>query len=238
MARLTIDVAITAWPNHPKRLAYFSQTMAAFRELVTASEHRLRLCCSAETERDPRCEWYGDDLEELCREYHVELQWRDGPANLGANMNAAMRMGDGDLILLQQDDWCPRKRLDLSLGAHTLITPLGQRTDVDIVRYSWPEAPNMLPTFGDLWDGWRRLDPAGKWPYGDDPHIRRRDFMDKWKWYYEGGKHGTASADLMGTLARGRALILVDHVNSYRHIGYASAVLGDTRAGRNRRYEQ
>lgn len=242
MARPIIDVAITTWPNHPQRLAYFSRTMHAFANLVTASEHELRFYCSAETERDPKTSWHGDDLEELCGDLRIELQWREAPANLGANMNAAMRMGSGDLIFLQQDDWCPIEPFDLSFGAQCLLERGFAPTSVDIVRYSWPLDPSMAPTFGQcgfrhLSDIWKRFSMSGNWPYGDDPHLRRRDFMDRWKWYLEGGLHGTASADLMQTLRDGNALILAAEKVYYQHIGYASAVVGDVRSGANRRYE-
>jgi hypothetical protein len=280
--RLTIDVAMVSWPNHPDRVKYLAQVLASLKSHLSASEHDLRFYCSVEAERDPKCTWHGDDTIELLESYGVTWQWHDAPANLGANHNAAMRMGSGEFVYLQQDDWwlgtkrkgaesdddyrirlaqqgltcvpgedhpeVKRKepesedayrirleqyRLDLSPGAALLA----RHKKLDIVRYSWPVAPGMHPTCDGDVEGWRKVDVKGPWPYGDDPHLRRRDFMDKWGWYYDGGKHGTASGGLMGTLVKRRGQIVLADKVYYQHIGYASAVLGDVRSGKNRRYE-
>lgn len=232
--QLTIDVAMTSWPNHPKRVAYFREVLESLTERLIASEHALRFYCSAESERDAKCTWHGDELTALCHEYGVELKWRDAAANLGANMNAAMRMGTGEFVYLQQDDWRLEYPLNLSLGASLLW----RYRDMDIVRYCWPTDPRMLPTLTPGPEGWRAVDPKGKWPYGDDPHLRRRDFMAKWGWYYDKGKHGSASGYLMEKLAKQNGFSVVADKVYYQHIGYASAVLGDQRSGKNRRYEK
>ena len=127
---LTIDVAITTWPNHPRRIDYLAQTLAAIEKIMYASQHRVRLYCSAESERDERCTWHGDELEELCRKHDVELRWHEGMSNLGANMNAAIRMGSGELVFLQQDDWCLQYPLDLSAGANLL----NSHPEVELLR--------------------------------------------------------------------------------------------------------
>jgi hypothetical protein len=228
----TIDVCIPTWPNHPRRIDYLRQ-MLEHNEELRATGFSVRTYCSAESERDPACEWRGDDLEALCDQYAIELKWRIGPANLGANMNATMAMGSGELVYLQQDDWVLQERLDLSAGGRLLL----DNPDVDIVRYNWPTAPGMEPTFcGDI-KGWRLIDVQGPWPYGDDPHLRRRNFMDMWGWYYDKGKHGTASSALMRKLVLGNAKIVVADKPYYKHIGYVSAVVDDVRSGRGRRAE-
>jgi hypothetical protein len=233
MGRLTIDVAITSWPNHPKRIEYTELVFQSLQEKLTASQHDLRFYCSAETTRDPRSTWHGNELAALCEQYEVEVQWRGSPANLGANMNSAMRMGSGEFVFLNQDDWWLREPLDLSPGAEFLDRNRGW----DMVRYCWPQADYMALTLIPGPGQWRTVDPRGRWPYGDDPHLRRRDFMDKWDWFVEGGGHGSASGALMNKMAQGRAKIVVADKVYYEHKGYVSAVLGDVRSGKNRRYE-
>jgi len=229
----TIDVAMVTWPNHPARLEYFERIVKSLRDGLTASRHELRFFCSAESQRDPDRTWCGHDVEHLCDEYDISLSWRAETANLGANMNAAMAMCTAPMILLQQDDWRLAYPLDLSPGADFLA----EAHTVDLLRYSWPEDPAMLPTIEDRrggWEngGWRQIDIDGKWPYGDDPHLRRRDFMHKFGWYYEGGGHGTASSTLMRFLVKQRATIAaVDKVH-FKHCGPVSSVINDARKRR------
>jgi hypothetical protein len=226
-----IDIALVTWPNHPARYDYFRSTMDFLRRHLTASRHTLRWYCSAEAERDPLKPWMGDSLEKFCLDNDIHLVWRHAPANLGANMNAALALCSAPTIHLQQDDWLLLKPLDLSPGADFLVA----HPETDLLRYSWPDNDAMRPTFMDDPSGWRRIDVTGRWPYGDDPHLRPRGFMDKWGWYLEGGVHGTASATLMRKLVQGKADIRVADQCYYVHGGPVSSVINDRR---NRRYQR
>lgn len=231
----TIDIAIPTWPNHPKRIEYLRTMLERMLKGLRSDpmRHQFRIYCSYESQQDPDAEWRGSELILLCRDLRINLKWRTELANLGANMNAAMAMGSGEYVYLQQDDWVLQHPLDLSPGADLLR----RHPEIDIVRYNWPTSPDMEPTFcGDI-EGWRLIDVNGPWPYGDDPHLRRRDFMDKWGWYYDKGKHGTASGALMRDLVKGGAKIVVADKPYYKHVGYVSAVVGDERSGAGRRAE-
>lgn len=223
-----IDVAMVTWPNHPARLEYFVRTVASLREHLTASRHMLRFYCSAESEVDPANPWQGEELAHICDENDITLTWREEPANLGANMNAAIAMCMAPTILLQQDDWRLKHPLDLSDGADFLM----EHREVDLLRYNWPLDPHMMPTFIEQPGGWRRIDVRGKWPYGDDPHLRRQDFMWKHGWYYEGGGHGSASGTLMKWLVKRNAVIAAADKPYYGHGGPVSSVLNDKRKRR------
>lgn len=223
----SVDVNFVTWPNHPKRLEYFRQTVAAIAGRLSASRHEIRLHCSAETERDPRHPWYGDELTELCYTLDIKLSWRHAPANLGANMNAALRIGKSPTVLLVQDDWKLLYPLDLSPGVEFM-----EAGGADLLRYSYPDEDFMRPTFVESPDGWRKIVLEDRWPYGDDPHLRRRDFMDRWGWYLEGGGHGTASATIMRTLVDGGADIRAADRCYFRHFGDVTAVIDDKRGRR------
>lgn len=227
-----IDVATTTWPNHPLRFDYFRRTMESLQANLWASRHKLRMICSAETAQDTQHRWMGRELEEFCAVHHIDLHWHDAAPNLGANLNQAIRLCPDELIYVQQDDWCLDHKLDLSPGAEFLT----EHQEVDLLRYSWPDNDRMRPTFIPQADGWRRIDIRGRWPYGDDPHLRRQDFMRKWGWYLEGGRHASASSDLMTKLRRGNANIRVADRCYYHHFGkissYPAAV--ESRPGRRR----
>lgn len=226
-----IDIALVTWPNHPARFDYFCKCMDALWKNLSASRHVLRFFCSAESERDPHRPWLGNELECYCEEHSISLSWRDARANLGANMNAALRLGCSPTVLLQQDDWMLLEPLDLSPGADFLCV----HREVDLIRYSWPDNDRMCPTFIAQPDGWRKIDMARKWPYGDDPHLRHRSFMGRYGWYLEGGRHGSASGTLMRLLLAHNANIRAADRCYYVHGGPVTSVIGDIRNRREQR---
>jgi hypothetical protein len=143
-------------------------------------------------------------------------------------MNAALRLCDAPLILLIQDDWRLLEPLDLEAGADLLLA----EPSIDLIRYSWPDRDDMRPTFTDYGNGFRRIDMQGRWAYGDDPHLRRRDFMERRGWYLEGGGHGSASGDMMARLVAGNATIVAADRCYFRHFGDVSSVLDEKRPRR------
>jgi len=228
-----MDIAISTWPNARFRFDYFRETMASLRKYLTASRHTIRWVCSAETQRDPMQDWMGDQLEEYCREHEIVLSWRHEPPNLGANMNAALKLCTAPVIWTQQDDWRMLAPLDVSPGID-LIT---ERIEFALLRYSWPDVDRMRPMFHRLPGcDFREVDPSSTWFYGDDPHLRRADFMDRWSWYLEGGPHASASQDLMRKLKRGGARIAAADRCYFQHFGQTSSYPRDkeTRSGRRR----
>jgi hypothetical protein len=227
-----MDIAITTWPNAPFRFDYFRRTIDSLKMYLTASRHTIRWVCSAENTPDPNFQWAGDDLSLYCERNDIELHWRDAPPNLGANMNAALRLCTALVIWMQQDDWKLLRPLDVSPGIDFIL----QHTEYDLLRYSYPDNDRMRPRFHPAPDGFREIDRNSTWFYGDDPHLRRPDFMDKWGWYLEGGRHASASSALMTLLKRGRARIAAADQCYFKHFGQTSSYPRDTenREGRRR----
>lgn len=213
-----LDVVLVTWPNHPERMGYFRENALCLRDNLTATGYDIVLKASAETQRDPDCPWHGDELEAFCRDQSIQLHWRtDCKAGLGENMNHAMSLASSDVFLLVQDDWILDRPLDLGPGADFLTG----RPDVAMIRYSWP---GDLPTFLDMPDGWRRLDLEGRWPYGDDPSLRRRDFMERYGGYAENVPHGTSEGRMLRSLVAAGADIRANAVCCFRHAGRVPAV--------------
>jgi hypothetical protein len=102
--------------------------------------------------------------------------------------------------------------LDLSPGADLLTA----HSEVDLIRYLWPESLGCRFK-GDV-EGWRRFDLAGPWPYGDEPHLRRRDFMDRHGWYAEGVGHH-AEGNMIRRLVENKATILAADRMYFGHFG-------------------
>lgn len=192
--------------------------LSLFTHLI-ANRYKLRYVCSAETAVDPMFQWMGDDLEKFCKDNQIALYWRDAKPNLGANANAAIRLCNAPIIMFQQDDWYLKEDLDISPGADFLLA----NREIDLLRYSFPDNDRMRPIFHPRSDGWNEVDKRSTWFYGDDPHLRRQDFMRKWGWYLEGGKHASASGALMKKLKVGNARIVASSKCYYQHFGKTSS---------------
>lgn len=212
----TIDVNIVTWPNHPKRIEYFRHMLATVRARLSASRHHLLWHCSSESQRDPQSTWHGDELEDICTEAGISLNYRFAPASLGGNMNAALRLGDSRFVFLVQDDFELLYDCDLSPGAELLDA----QPDVDLIRYGWPP---MTQRRGEV-AGWPLVDICGPWPYGDEPQLRRRDFASRWGEFMEGHRHGASEGDMLFRLVNGRACIVLADRMYFGNFGAVSAV--------------
>ena len=211
-----IDVNLATWPNHPQRLEYFQHLWSTLKNRLAASRHELRFHASAEGESDPRHPWMGKELTEFCRAEGIDLHWRVARADLGANMNAALRLGGAPHVFLVQDDFELLRPCDLSLG----VELLDAEPTVDLIRYGWPP---MTSFAGDM-RGWPLVDIRGDWPYGDEPQLRRRTFALKWGWFTEGGRHASSESNLLWQLVRGNARIVVADLMYFGNCGAVSAV--------------
>ncbi len=214
-----IDLVLVTWPNHPQRMVYLRHCVETLRSRLSATGFRLRWLCSSETDRDPASTWHGEELEAFCRQESIRLTWHEGPASLGAGMNAAVASTAAPLVFLVQDDFELREPLDLAPGATLLLS----RPEVDLVRYSYPQHLGCKFVEGGEIDGFRRFDLHGPWPYGDEPHLRRRDFTKKFGTYKEDIGH-QAEGDMLWRLVRmGAVIVAADHPY-FGHVGAISAV--------------
>lgn len=220
-----IDVVMLAWPNHPKRIEYFAKMIAALRSNLQASRHRLRYFCSAENERDPHSGWFGEDLKLICRVEDVALRWRAGGADLGANMNAALRMGSAPWQLLVQDDFQLMNPLDISEGVRFLT----EHPDFAAVRYHWGLYSTQFT--GEL-GGFKVVNIDGPWPFSDAGQLRRRSFSTTYGEYLEGVVHGGSESAMCGVLKAARVKIAASPKPAFKHIGITRAEFRDHRKSR------
>jgi hypothetical protein len=132
-------------------------------------------------------------------------------------MNHALQTATSELIVLAQDDYELMEPLDLSPSAE-LLTNCPQ---VDLVRFAYPATLGCK--FIKEKDGFKQFDLRAPWPYGDEPHMRRRGFMDKYGWYRENIGHA-AEANMLWRLAAMGALIVATEKIYFGNFGAISAV--------------
>jgi|GEM_PF-2310301 hypothetical protein len=219
----SIDIVLVTWPNHPRRWEYFVKCAERSLAGLTACRHSIRWLCSSESERDPDRQWFGDELQAWCDAHGIPITFREGPASLGANMNAAMDLVASDYAILHQDDFLLETPCDVSDG----VDFLESHPTADIVRYSWP-GMDRVTVMGEV-DGWRQLDPRGSWPYGDDPHLRRRSFPERFGRYIEGPPHGTAESNIVVEFGKRDAQVFIADQVYFGHMGVVPAVINDLR---------
>lgn len=218
-----ITIVFTTWPNHHKRWEYFNTCIPRVLRMLVASQHTLQFKCVSESERDPLNNWYGQHLIEFCQSNNIPLSFRQCRANLGGMMNDAMRASDSKYTMIVQDDWFLSEECDLSPG----LFLMDQFPEIDIIRYSWPG--DTMVTYQGEFQGWKKLDPVGMWPYGDDPHIRRKSFVERFGPYIEYGHHGASEGDMVYRFGHKKALVLVADKCYFGHCGEVSAVINDER---------
>ena len=218
-----ITAVFTTWPNHPKRWEYFNLCVSRVLRMMRASQHNLIYKCVSESERDPLNNWYGQHLQEYCERNNIPLTYRKHVANLGGMMNAAMAASETKYTIIIQDDWYLHEECDLSPG----ISFMEENPEIDIIRYSWPG--DTMVTYAGEYKGWKKLDPLGMWPYGDDPHIRRDTFISRFGKYIEYGHHGASEGDMVYRFGAKNAFVLVAPKCYFGHCGAVSAVIREER---------
>ena len=225
-----IDVVMTAWPNHPKRIGYFDQMVASLCRNLHGGIRRIDYLCSAETDRDPDSDWCGDQLAAICQSAGIGLEWRNSTADLGANMNAALRMGSAPYQLLVQDDFKLVESLDLTDG----IVFLESHADFAAVRYHYGLNTTR---FTEEIDGFRVVDMTGPWPFSDSCQLRRRTFSSQYGEYLESSEshpvvHGGSESRMCGVLRDSGAKVAASRKPVFKHIGITRAEYRDHRKSR------
>lgn len=173
----TIDIAMVAWPRTPERVGYMTETLRSIREFVTAPGFDIRLRVSLET-IDVSTQLF-TATRKVCAEYDATPHWRGKLPSLAGNMNDALMLGHGDYILLTQDDWPWQERVDISHDCDILE----KSPWVGLIRYAtfyteFVEANHFARADFSVHE-LQIVNMHGPYPYGDQPHLRRKDFATR-----------------------------------------------------------
>jgi len=221
-----IDVAMTAWPNHPVRLANFLTTVWGLQKHLKASRHEIKYRVSVETDSCPRYGYYASEFGSICKTHGIKIDFH-GPPSLGGNMNSAFQFAESDCIFFCQDDWLLCEDIDISDAADWL------ESHEDFVMYRYDVSSFK---FLGMVDGAVEIDKDSTYPYGDNPGMWHRRFFDKLGWYEEDGRFGSSEVD-MNKRAKASDVRIAAHAplrppcpqRPFKHIGEVSSVLDEWR---------
>lgn len=195
-----IDILITAWPNHPARFDGLRRTLDALDRYLSTGSFAAALTIYAESARDPRHPWMGEQLQTLCADRRLALRWNEGPPSLPEQLNRLHGESRADLRFYVQDDWLLNRPLSLAPAAELLLAdPL-----LAGVRF-WANT-GYLPLGSEA--PWRVVDPAAPWAYGDNPALWNRRFFDLCGPFATDGDFGTHELRMCETIRRGPLKIL------------------------------
>ncbi len=226
-----IAVCLVTWPRNADRVSYLERTVSALRVNLRHSGHIVRYVVSAESQDVPR--EFLAAVEDIVRPLQTRVIYRDGKADLGANMNAALKEGLSHHhcthALLVQDDWVLMQPLDISPYADFLT---GCR-EWGMVRFDWSLQEHHSTWMPDFeWHGFRmrELSPESTYFYGDQIQLRRASFPQEYGWFLEGGKNiGTAEVDFNSRLQQTKWRIATTPERMFEHCGTVSSVTREER---------
>jgi len=224
----TIDVVMTAWPNHPVRLANFLTTVWGLQKHLKASRHEINYRCSVEPDTSTDYGDYDTEFISVCQRHEIDHIYRPGgKPSLGGNMNDAFKLAETDCIFFCQDDFLLCEDIDISDAADWL------ESHEDFVMYRYDVSSFK---FLGMVDGAVEIDKDSTYPYGDNPGMWHRRFFDKLGWYEEDGRFGSSEVD-MNKRVKASDVRIAAHAplrppcpqRPFKHIGEVSSVLDEWR---------
>ena len=202
----TVDICIPTFPAHIGRVECFLTTTRLLREKMSASRHNLRFYVSCEPVNLTPRKVLRSMLVSACD--YLQIQFQDRQAaycDLGANMNYAMQMGEGDYVLMCQDDMALQSKFDVSDYCDFLDS-----NPHALVRFGYAQT-QFLPCDDPLVN---EVDMAGPWPFADEPWLQRRSQL---LLYAEGFHHGGQEGEMSSRLVQARARIAASKNPLFSH---------------------
>lgn len=166
-----IDVCFVTWPITEERILSFGKCAKEWTERLACDfGDELRWMCSTETG--------GCTPEQIatvsdtCACHSIRLNEREGTPDQGSNLNIAMRMSEGDFLIMVMDDFHLAGNLNVSPHCRFLAG----RPEVSTVRYGW-----ISSTFTGNIEGtdlqWVNM--KGGYPYATAPSLWRANWEEE-----------------------------------------------------------
>ncbi|MCD0490210.1 glycosyltransferase [Pedobacter sp. MC2016-14] len=192
-------------------LKRFAELNCQFHDIIVSDD------CSNET--------HFNRLKELKEIYNFQIA--DTPVNKGLanNINKGQEKVQTPLTLYVQEDFVPKDLFPEKLKL--AVQCMDERPDLDMVRfYAYFDYPYLKPYKGGFSEmifkkfsrGYKKF-----YYYSDHPHLRRKNFLDKFGKYVEGIKSDRAEYRMMFAFikAKGKALFYTDYKGLFDQINDA-----------------
>ncbi len=209
---MDIEVALTAWTNNPARLSYFSMTMQALRDNLTASRHNLTRILVCSEELTDEYQW---PFEKLCQRFGVDLHYHPEPAEIGRNHNFKLGHERATYVLSTECDCHLTKPIDISDD----IDFLEANHEFLMVRYKASFTTRMQT----LAPGLTELAPKSSWPYSNMAHLRHRERFATLGPYAEDVGWGGQEIYMGRTISRSGFRLAFREPGVFEHIGRFAA---------------
>lgn len=205
-----VDVILTTWARYSSRVKYLKDTLQSLKDNLIATGCELVFTVGAEGREAP----YQNQVKQVCTEYNANLVINDDLPNLGRNLNNLHQNTQNPWVLYIQDDF----QLDLPLDIGPDVQIMKKNSSIDMVRYTWRKIePHEYKT--STYDpSLLLLNPSSRHLYSDNPHLRRRDWLERTGPYST--LDNSACENQMNDTARKRKMhVLLKDKQPFRHSG-------------------
>ena len=183
----TIDVCFVTWPITPERIEAFAKCVWEWTERLSCDDADvIRWYCSTETGGCTKEQL--DTVRHVCHLANITLHERQETPDQGSNLNIAMRMSNGDFLIMVMDDF--HLAAELNVSPHCRF--LNEHPEVATIRYGWQRTlfTDDIPGT-DL----RFTDKSGPYPYATEPSLWRANWESEFgPWREHAGYAGPENA--------------------------------------------
>lgn len=132
-----------------------------------------------------------EQLERLAMfqaQYPFQLVTTPSNRGLGHNLNKGQDAVQTDYVLYVQEDFCPTAKFPAALVDALAIA--ADRPEIDLIRffahYAYPYRRPLRAGYSEMVFSLAQLRSEGFFAYSDTPHLRRRNFFERFGRYAEG----------------------------------------------------
>jgi hypothetical protein len=147
------------------------ETLQSLRDKLRVTGHLLEITVGAESYDAP----YQSDARKICIEYGANFLENLEAPNLGRNLNNLQKHTKNPWIMYVQDDFELESPLEIGYD----ISLMEANSEIDMIRYTWRKITPSEYQISEYRHDLYLLNTNCPHLYSDNPHLRRRDWLDR-----------------------------------------------------------